>query len=101
MSESLVGSVKIRQGRTSRDRYIGSTSPFFRQSQDYVINVTEEKIIIKIPDIDHQGRTYKGSNKTKNYTQLYVCHELPIGNFSFDKEESTSDMVVIYLNENL
>lgn len=96
MSE-LERSLKIYSGDNMNRRSIVTKSDFFKDR--IIIKTFEDKIIFKKPGIDYQGSTSKMFCKNGRYITT-IRGEFPYGVFDFDEDESTEDMIVVYLTKN-
>ncbi len=90
------GSISIAIGGNPLARQMQSNSIFFEANENYIIKISDEKIVIAKPTIDYNGKTYKASKKGSGWVTFQIQAELPLGKFEFDEDETDEDSVAIY-----
>ena len=81
-------------------RYNISSNHFIFKNEYLKVNVYYDKIIISIPTIDYNGKTYTSTkigdgDKWRKFT--ITNENLKPGKFEINTEESNDDEIVVYL----
>ncbi len=90
-------SVYERQKTGSRQVY--SNYPFFKDKNEIIFSIHDDKIILRRVNLDWNGKTYivRHEGNVGHYTCLPLY--IPVGKYYIDEEESDDDKLIFYINE--
>lgn len=96
--------ISIYNGVNTYNSKVYSNVEFFKNTAEVIIQYVESlsKLIFTVPTLDYRGTSYKVASANKTYLLkgqvINLPYKLPNGKYFIDKDESTEDKLVIYIN---
>lgn len=94
-SENVIRITTRASGTTEINKRVVTANPFFEG--ELIVSKIADKLIFRKPTIDYRGKTVKAVKACNLYTFRITADALN-GDYELDREESTEDQKVIYLN---
>lgn len=85
----------ININKSDRGFRLNTTHDFFK-NEYLIVEITEDKIIFKIPTIDYNGKQLKTYNQGSTVNAISLYSDFIKEGKYFPDEESTEDELIIY-----
>lgn len=88
--------LRVTKGFPDYRKFFSSCNPFFKSSERFIINETEDSISFTIATSVTEGRTLKAAYHNSVWANFQFRTNVPIGTYTPDEDDSDEDTLIFY-----